>query len=150
MISFQWFHSDRTFCQVVTRPFLILPSILSYGFHKSVSCLLTVLIFQYSYTYIMQFQPSLAKIQELISSDAGNCVPIYSSIPADILTPIAAYLRLTEGCRKGNACLSDTSREESDYITRLNLWSTLFIYFNSFFLNLVLFNVRIFIYRQPR
>ncbi|GAA5978559.1 hypothetical protein JCM10908_004404 [Rhodotorula pacifica] len=36
------------------------------------------------------------------SSDSkldGNCLPIWTTLPADILTPVVAYLRLTEGAR---------------------------------------------------
>ncbi|GAA5862209.1 hypothetical protein JCM3774_004824 [Rhodotorula dairenensis] len=29
----------------------------------------------------------------------GNCLPIWTTLPADILTPVVAYLRLTEGAR---------------------------------------------------
>lgn len=29
----------------------------------------------------------------------GNCLPIWTTLPADILTPVVAYLRLTDGAR---------------------------------------------------
>lgn len=46
------------------------------------------------------FEPSLECVQEMIiNQKKGNCLPIYASIPADLLTPVAAYLKLTNGAQ---------------------------------------------------
>lgn len=39
---------------------------------------------------------------------AGNCLPISASLPADILTPVMAYLRLTNGGRSGESFLLES------------------------------------------
>lgn len=38
----------------------------------------------------------------------GNCLPISASLPADILTPVIAYLRLTKGCTSGESFLLES------------------------------------------
>lgn len=38
-------------------------------------------------------------------SPAGNCLPIWSTLPADVLTPVIAYLRLTDGAKDGESFL---------------------------------------------
>ncbi|CAI2175208.1 2917_t:CDS:2 [Funneliformis geosporum] len=43
------------------------------------------------------FKPSLQEIHELISQ--GNTIPVYAQIPADLLTPVIAYLRLVANGR---------------------------------------------------
>jgi anthranilate synthase component 1 len=53
----------------------------------------------------LKFSPTLEDVKSLVSSKAGNCIPVFTSLPSDILTPIAAYLRLTDGCTNG-VCLS--------------------------------------------
>lgn len=39
---------------------------------------------------------------------AGNCIAISASLPADILTPVIAYLRLTNGARSGESFLLES------------------------------------------
>ncbi|KAG0146475.1 hypothetical protein CROQUDRAFT_671102 [Cronartium quercuum f. sp. fusiforme G11] len=47
------------------------------------------------------FSPSREEVADLvIRQKKGNCVPIYVSLPADLLTPVAAYLRLTDGAKQ--------------------------------------------------
>lgn len=58
-----------------------------------------------------QFEPSLEDAQDLIiNQQAGNCLPIFVSLPADLLTPVAAYLKLTNGAQ----CQSKNSSSTSD------------------------------------
>ncbi|KAJ3021281.1 bifunctional tryptophan synthase trp1 [Thoreauomyces humboldtii] len=40
--------------------------------------------------------PSEEEISALVSSRAGNIIPVYSEISADLITPVSAYLRLAE------------------------------------------------------
>ncbi|KAI8873152.1 anthranilate synthase component I [Ramicandelaber brevisporus] len=39
-------------------------------------------------------EPSLAKVKELLASSNGNIIPVYAEIPADLLTPVSAYLKI--------------------------------------------------------
>ncbi|EFP86774.2 anthranilate synthase component I [Puccinia graminis f. sp. tritici CRL 75-36-700-3] len=58
-----------------------------------------------------QFEPSLEDVQDLIlNQQKGNCLPVFVSLPADLLTPVAAYLKLTNGAQ----CQSKTSSSASD------------------------------------
>lgn len=46
--------------------------------------------------------PSLAEVTSLLltpedESKAGNMVPVYMSLPADLITPVMAYLRISDG-----------------------------------------------------
>ncbi|KAL1915721.1 uncharacterized protein VTP21DRAFT_6480 [Calcarisporiella thermophila] len=43
--------------------------------------------------------PSLEEIQRIITNNEGNTVPVYAEIPADMLTPVSAYLRVADGNR---------------------------------------------------
>jgi anthranilate synthase component I len=42
-------------------------------------------------------QPSFREVQRL--SKQGNLIPVYDVFPADLITPVSAYLRLAEGAR---------------------------------------------------
>ncbi|CAG8686547.1 2111_t:CDS:2, partial [Dentiscutata heterogama] len=42
------------------------------------------------------FKPSLQEVKDLVTEKRGNTIPIYCRIPADLLTPVGAYLRITE------------------------------------------------------
>jgi anthranilate synthase component 1 len=44
-------------------------------------------------------QPSLEEVKTLLEQQKGNCVPIYTSLPADLLTPVIAYLKIAEKSR---------------------------------------------------
>jgi len=58
-----------------------------------------------------QFEPSFEDAQDLIiNQQAGNCLPIFVSLPADLLTPVATYLKLTNGAQ----CQSKNSSSTSD------------------------------------
>jgi len=47
--------------------------------------------------------PSVEQVTKLLMADpaegskAGNIVPVYLSLPADLLTPVMAYLRISNG-----------------------------------------------------
>ncbi|KAI9591669.1 ADC synthase [Syncephalis fuscata] len=41
-------------------------------------------------------KPSLEEVTEAITSGRGNTVPIYTEIPADLLTPVAIYLKVSQ------------------------------------------------------
>ncbi|KAI9622791.1 hypothetical protein H4Q26_015075 [Puccinia striiformis f. sp. tritici PST-130] len=58
-----------------------------------------------------QFEPCLEDVQDLIlNQQKGNCLPVFVSLPADLLTPVAAYLKLTNGAQ----CQSKSSSSASD------------------------------------
>lgn len=38
----------------------------------------------------------------------GNLLPIYASLPADVLTPVIAFLRLTDGAKPGESFLLES------------------------------------------
>ncbi|RIB15086.1 anthranilate synthase component I [Gigaspora rosea] len=42
------------------------------------------------------FKPSLQEVKDLVTEKKGNTIPIYCTIPADLLTPVGAYLRIAE------------------------------------------------------
>ncbi|KAG9298017.1 hypothetical protein G9A89_018845 [Geosiphon pyriformis] len=42
----------------------------------------------------LQLKPSLQEIQEIVANKRGNTIPVYAQIPADLLTPVSAYLRI--------------------------------------------------------
>ncbi|RKO88945.1 ADC synthase [Blyttiomyces helicus] len=41
-------------------------------------------------------KPSISEIKDFIAADAGNIIPVYQDVPADLITPVSAYLRLAE------------------------------------------------------
>jgi len=44
--------------------------------------------------------PSLATVEQLILHEKkGNCVPVYVEVPADLITPCMAYLRIAKDSR---------------------------------------------------
>jgi anthranilate synthase component 1 len=44
--------------------------------------------------------PSLETVTSLLSKPSeGNCVPIFVTLPADLLTPVLAYLRISQGSK---------------------------------------------------
>ena len=44
--------------------------------------------------------PPLATVEQIILQEKrGNCVPIYIQMPADLLTPVMAYLRISKDSR---------------------------------------------------
>jgi anthranilate synthase component 1 len=44
----------------------------------------------------MNIQPSLEKVKGLLEATQGNVLPVYQDLSADLLTPIAAYLRVSK------------------------------------------------------
>ncbi|CAM0142538.1 unnamed protein product [Umbelopsis sp. WA50703] len=44
----------------------------------------------------MKLKPSLEEVQEFVSSGAGNTIPIYAELHADMLTPVSAYLKVSD------------------------------------------------------
>ncbi|KAI9331524.1 anthranilate synthase component I [Zopfochytrium polystomum] len=42
------------------------------------------------------FQPSVETVKSLLASGAGNTIPVYQEVAADLLTPVSAYLKLTK------------------------------------------------------
>ena len=44
----------------------------------------------------MIFKPSLQEIHELVKTSQGNTIPVYAQVPADLLTPVIAYLRIVK------------------------------------------------------
>lgn len=71
----------------------------------------------------IQIQPSLADVRSALLGDMatdsgkplGNIIPVFKTLPADLLTPVAAYLRMTDGAKKGNhgfLCESVTGGEK--------------------------------------
>ena len=53
-------------------------------------------------------EEALALLVPSSGTPAGNCLPISASLPADILTPVMAYLRLTNGGRTGESFLLES------------------------------------------
>jgi anthranilate synthase component 1 len=48
----------------------------------------------------LQPYPPLAVIEKLIVKEKrGNCVPIFVEIPADLITPCMAYLKISENSK---------------------------------------------------
>ncbi|KAH8090416.1 ADC synthase [Filobasidium floriforme] len=45
---------------------------------------------------MVQTSPSLEEVKQLISKNNVNCIPICAQIPADLLTPVMAFLKITE------------------------------------------------------
>ncbi|GAA5904009.1 anthranilate synthase TRP2 [Sporobolomyces salmoneus] len=43
------------------------------------------------------------------TAPTGNCLPIWATLPADVLTPVIAYLRLTDGARAGESFLLESA-----------------------------------------
>lgn len=74
-------------------------------------------------SYIPQpaISPSLEEVTRLLLGDGasspsqGNTIPVYVTVPADLITPVMAYLRLTNGADKSNRgflCESITGGEK--------------------------------------
>ncbi|KAH8919054.1 hypothetical protein BT69DRAFT_1285147 [Atractiella rhizophila] len=62
----------------------------------------------YPPTSSVQIEPSFWEVSQLLHSDQGNLVPIYATLPGDLLTPTAAYLKITNGCRVGESFLLES------------------------------------------
>ena len=46
----------------------------------------------------MNCKPDITELQHIIDSKLGNAIPIYLEMPADLLTPVSAYLKLAKDC----------------------------------------------------
>lgn len=44
----------------------------------------------------IQISPSLDQVKQYMGDNHVNCVPIFSQIPADLLTPVMAFLKISE------------------------------------------------------
>lgn len=44
----------------------------------------------------MKLKPSLEEVQEIVKSGKGNTIPIYAELHADMLTPVSAYLKVSD------------------------------------------------------
>ncbi|MBW0521930.1 hypothetical protein O181_061645 [Austropuccinia psidii MF-1] len=59
-----------------------------------------------------QLEPTLQSVRHLILNETkGNCVPVSLSLPADLTTPVAAYLKLTNGATSHPINPSSTSNQ---------------------------------------
>lgn len=48
----------------------------------------------------LQAYPSLATVEQLIIREKrGNCIPVFVQLPADLITPCMAYLRISQGSK---------------------------------------------------
>lgn len=48
----------------------------------------------------LQAYPSLATVEQLIIREKqGNCIPVFVQLPADLITPCMAYLRIAQGSK---------------------------------------------------
>ncbi|KAG6335150.1 hypothetical protein ID866_3934 [Astraeus odoratus] len=48
----------------------------------------------------LQAHPSLATVEQLIIREKrGNCIPVFVQLPADLITPCMAYLRIAQGSK---------------------------------------------------
>jgi anthranilate synthase component 1 len=47
----------------------------------------------------MKLKPSLQEVQEMVQSGQGNTIPIYAELHADMLTPVSAYLKVSDRSR---------------------------------------------------
>ena len=48
----------------------------------------------------LQPYPSLATVEQLVIRERrGNCIPIFVQLPADLITPCMAYLRIAQGSK---------------------------------------------------
>ncbi|KAJ1549051.1 hypothetical protein HK405_010655 [Cladochytrium tenue] len=60
-----------------------------------------------------QFQPSLEEVRQLFAAGAGNTVPVFRNVAADLLTPVSAYLKLTWKSDVGRSDFANTFLFES-------------------------------------
>lgn len=44
----------------------------------------------------LKLKPSLEEVQEIVKSGKGNTIPIYAELHADMLTPVSAYLKVSD------------------------------------------------------
>ncbi|KAG0005031.1 hypothetical protein BGZ65_012133 [Modicella reniformis] len=49
-------------------------------------------------THTVAVKPSLEEVKDIIKAGTGNTLPIFAEIPADMLTPVMAYLRVSDKC----------------------------------------------------
>ncbi|KAG0038297.1 hypothetical protein BGZ82_000604 [Podila clonocystis] len=49
-------------------------------------------------THNISVKPSLEEIQDFVAAKAGNTIPIFAEIQADMLTPVMAYLKVSDKC----------------------------------------------------
>ena len=45
----------------------------------------------------LRLSPTLEEVVRLVEERQGNCIPIFATLPGDVLTPVLAYLRLSHG-----------------------------------------------------
>ncbi|KAJ2467788.1 anthranilate synthase component 1 [Coemansia sp. RSA 2322] len=46
---------------------------------------------------LYQTKPSLDEVHDLLKKSGGNFIPVYQDVPSDVLTPVTAYLKLSQG-----------------------------------------------------
>lgn len=71
----------------------------------------------YGFVHAAQTPPLSLKLEEAsaqllpsaTSTPLGNCLPIFATLPGDLLTPVLAYLRLTNGARAGESFLMESA-----------------------------------------
>ncbi|KAI8851050.1 anthranilate synthase component I [Chytridium lagenaria] len=54
-----------------------------------------------------KFIPSIDEVKKFIDAKAGNLIPVYREVSADLLTPVSAYLKLTQA-KTGNSFLFES------------------------------------------
>lgn len=74
--------------------------------------LLNLHLFEYRLVNKMKIYPDLKQVQELAEKHKANKIPIYGVIPADMLTPSVAYLKLNQG-KKYSFILESVTQGES-------------------------------------
>ncbi|GAA6060151.1 hypothetical protein JCM10212_001448 [Sporobolomyces blumeae] len=53
--------------------------------------------------------PSTSPSSSSTSTPSGNCLPVWATLPADVLTPVIAYLKLTDGAKAGESFLLESA-----------------------------------------
>ncbi|KAF9211394.1 hypothetical protein BGZ59_008136 [Podila verticillata] len=48
--------------------------------------------------HLISVKPTLEEVQDFVAAKAGNTIPIFAEIQADMLTPVMAYLKVSDKC----------------------------------------------------
>jgi hypothetical protein len=71
-------------------------------FHKSLQPGFQDQLYLFHFTFNkmqMKLKPTLQEVQEMVQSGLGNTIPIYAELHADMLTPVSAYLKVSDRAR---------------------------------------------------
>src|SRR3954469_14217981 len=48
------------------------------------------------FAFQLKLRPTLEEVQHLVQTQQGNTIPVYATISSDLITPVSAYLKISD------------------------------------------------------